>query len=111
MKKIITIAVVMTVICGGIFWYNQTHFVGYVYVNSGTSYDDGIAKGDNWVMTGERSVYSYNELKELGKDHDVKLTGLLGGPTGLVFVLSEDTVLMVPGLSFDSGISETYSFF
>lgn len=111
MKKIISVALVLMAIIGGVIWYNQTHFMGYVYRDSGISYDDGLAKGYRWFKTGEQRLYSYNELKELGKDHKVRITGFLGGPSGLVFDLSEDTVLMVPGLSFDSGIAESYGLF
>lgn len=111
MKKIISVALVLMVIIGGVIWYNQTHFTGYVYRNSGISYDNGFARGDKWINTGEQRLYSFNELKELGKDHNVKISGFLGGPSGLVFELSEDTILVVPDLSFDSGIAESYGLF
>ena len=111
MKKIIAVILALTVITVGVIWYRQTHYVGYVYTDSGINYDDGICRGTRWVMTGEEKIYSYNQLKELGKSHEVKISGLMGGPKCLVFVLTEDTILVIPGLSFDSGIAKTYGLF
>ena len=112
MKRFIYVALVLALIIA--FWATlptQTRYTGYVYRNTGLTYDNGLTRGTNWVMTGETYSCSMDELKELGKTHTVRLTGLLGGVQGLIFELASDQVLMVPGLGLDSGVSESYGFF
>lgn len=114
MKKVICISLILIAVIGIIIAnvdYDNTHFTGYIYRNSYAEYDDGFAKGTTWVATGEQNIYSLNELRELGKDHRVRLTGLLGGPKGVAIELLSDTVLIVPGVGLGDHIAESYGLF
>lgn len=114
MKKVIIVALALAVIIGGVIVkvnYDNTHFMGYIYRNSGAKYDNGFAKGTHWFATGEKAIYSLDELRELGAEHTVRLTGLLGGPKGVAIELLDDTVLIVPGVGLGDHIAESYGLF
>ena len=114
MKKVIIVTLVLAVVIGINVLkvnYDNTHFMGYIYRDSGLEYNNGISKGSQFIATGEKAIYSLDELRELGKDHKVKLTGLLGGPMGVAIELLNDTVLIVPGITLEHKIADSYGFF
>lgn len=113
MKNVICIVAIIVLAIVGIAWinYNNTHHTGYIYTKSGASYDNGWAKGEVWSYTGTSAVYSIEELRNLGHSHQTKLTGLFDGPQGVAIELTQDIILVVPGVGLGDEIAESYGIF
>lgn len=111
--KVIIVAILIMVMAGaGIcqIVYNREYRTGYIYTPTEVKTDnDGNVEGITWEWTGEKEIWSIDELRDLATYCRVSLTGLMNdGPNGLAFTILSDRVLVVPGLSLNDHISENY---
>ena len=110
MKKVIVVLVALAIIVGGVFAgvnFMRTHYIGRIYTR-GVEFENGFAKGFQWTDSGERMIYTIGDLKDLAEDCRVSIHGWGSNGVTMGFTLTEDTALVVSGLSLDDGISETY---
>lgn len=114
MKKSVkvTIITILVMVLAGAGIAQATYFsgyrTGYIYTSTGEEFDNGFTKGKTWRWNGEKELWTIDELKDLAKTCRVTLTGMFYELDGLGFTLSDNKVLVVPGLSLDDGIAETY---
>jgi hypothetical protein len=111
MKKVIVVLVALAIAAIGCAFdvaeLMRTYRIGQIYTRE-VEFENGFAKGFQWTDSGERMIYTIEELKDLAEDCRVSIQGWGSNGVTMGFTLTEDTALVVSGLSLDDGISETY---
>ena len=111
MKKIIAVTLCLALVIGVAIAkmnYDTTHFVGYYY-EKGEAYETEMAKGYVWHPTGEKEVFSLDEIRDMATYCRMSLTGFMDGyPYGVAVTLLSDRALIFPGLDWNQGISNTW---